>query len=77
MIGGMTIFIVCFEQIMFKITYPIISKYVKDQDNPVLKHRRSVKACRNFFQAFYFISTTIYGFNVLGNSLWLPWYMGG
>lgn len=76
-IFGMAVFIILSEYSFIKLTYNWVRCHVKDQDNPTLAHSRTLKATKKMFATFYFAITVAYGYHVLKDSLWLPWYMGG
>jgi hypothetical protein len=65
------------QQIVVKLLYTPFSKYVKDQTDPELNHKRTLKASTKFFNAFYFVFTSIVGYYTLRDTIWLPWWLGG
>jgi len=60
-----------------KLTYSIFAVWCKEQNDLEAKHKRVLKMCRNFWSMCYFICVSTYGYIVLKDSDWLPWYFGG
>ena len=65
------------EELVYCVTRPIFSRLLKEQPDQETFNRKVDKCCSNL-NGFIFHSTAAYwGWHVMKNSNWLPWWMGG
>ena len=70
-------FILCGKKLTVYLFYDMMSKQVKNQDQPEVRHRRATKTSLYIFKAFWYTIMLVYGYIELKDSPWLPWYIGG
>ena len=67
------------EEVVYGVTRPIFTWLMPksiDQD-PKALDRKVNKACHNMNGLLFHSTATYWGWHVMKNSTWLPWYMGG
>lgn len=60
--------------------YPLAYRICKIQDadnDEEMRVAYANKACEQLFGFIYFSSSTYWGWSVLKNTMYLPWYLGG
>ena len=57
--------------------YVMFEPYCREQKDLVLRHKRSSKASFCIYKALYFMWATAFGYIVLKDTPYLPWYLGG
>ena len=65
------------EIVMRKVFYKMFIPYCKEQTDMVLQERRSGKAAFCIYKTFYFMWATAWGYYVLKDQYYFPWYLGG
>lgn len=51
--------------------------WCKAQETPALHEIYTEKATRNLHCGAFYIMSTVWGYYLLKDSVWLPWYLGG
>ena len=59
------------------LTYDFFYSIAKKKDDEVVRKDYATKATTKFYQFFYFTISTAWGYSVLKDTEWLPWYLGG
>ena len=72
--SGVMMFTSRFFEMIF---YHPCSLIVKDQHNPELKQHQTRKAAKYLYLFFFTTFMVLYGWTILKNTNWLPWYLGG
>ncbi len=66
------------RELIMCVSQPIFSKLIPIQGGDKDAQARVVKkACNNLVLGLYFLSSAVWGYHILGNSTWLPWFMFG
>ena len=60
-----------------KLLYPAMYKIVKVSENEQYKQKHAHKAADYLFSTIMYIVVSVWGFIVLKDSPFLPWFMGG
>ena len=70
---------VCFvlKELVVFVGYNYAASIAKEQTDPTLKHKYAMKACHKIFTTSYFIVSAFWGWSVLKDTPYLPWYLGG
>ena len=71
--------VVCFlaRRLTTKLFYPTAYAISKVQDDKGLRAKYAHKACDNLYVTIYYIMSTYWGWSVLKETTFLPWYLGG
>ena len=67
----------CVRQLTHKVFYPVFYNVSKEQNDEEVRIKYARKASENLFGVFYFIFASFYGWMLLKDTPWLPWYLGG
>jgi hypothetical protein len=65
------------EHLFTKIFYPWFEPYCKEQEDLVIRKKRTTKAVKNMFKEIYYIASTFFGWYVLKDSFILSPVLGG
>ena len=57
--------------------YDFFYSIAKKKDNEVVRRDYATKATTVFYQLFFHTISTVWGYYVLKDTDWLPWYLGG
>ena len=60
-----------------KVAFKLFVPFCKEQKDLKARDYRSGKAAFSIYKFIYFCAATIWGYQVLKNTEYLPWYMGG
>ena len=66
-----------FKKRLVKYFFGIVQPYAKDKDNKETNAKRSKKAAKYVYSTLMYTFLTSYGYYVMRDSAWLPWYLGG
>jgi len=65
------------EELIYCVARPIFRRLMKEQPDQITLERKVNKACSNLNGFVYHTTATLWGYHVLKNSTWLPWFLGG
>ena len=65
------------RRLMKKIFYPLAYAISKEQKDEDLRVKYAHKACHKLFSTTYFLFAAFWGWSILKDSEYLPWYLGG
>ncbi len=65
------------EEVVYGVTRPIFTRLMPTQPDQATLTRKVDKACSNINGLLFHSTATYWGWHVMKNSNWLPWYMGG
>ena len=75
LIGGVVCFIA--KKITIMLTYNLFYAVAKKTEPEDLRVGYAEKAAHKLYQMIYFVISTYWGWSVLKDTDWLPWYLGG
>ena len=63
--------------LVFNCLYATFYRISKEQNDEQLRNKYAYKACDKLYRSIYFICSSFWGWYVLKDTAWLPWYLGG
>ena len=65
------------RKFMFDLSYPTFYEISKEQNDEELRKKYAHKAADKLYRTTYFIISSFWGWYVLKDTPFLPWYLGG
>lgn len=65
------------EHYFIEIVYPFYYPFCKEKKDLVIREEKTKKGVKNLFRFFYYSSSTIFGYIVLKDTIYLPTTLGG
>lgn len=60
------------NKVVNNFTWGFFYKYCREKEDESIRIAKAKKACNSFYKAFYFVVSTIWGYQILKDEMFLP-----